>query len=223
MLERWANYYLIFIFTVVSIIIATVGENTVQLSCTNILLCVTMLLITLREFRDHPDVLSDKKFKVLLILILITFLSDLFYNFNWIPDLEIFFLFNAGLIKVVFFGTGWLSTVKMLARKQKVTDRTILLAITAYLFIGIIWSFIYFTVWEINPHAFHITIEREYELQSWNLAMYFSFTTLTTVGYGDIIPVDKWLMVSANFEAMAGAIYLAVIIARLVSLYSIPD
>jgi hypothetical protein len=223
MLERWTNSYLILIFTVVSIILATVGENTVQLSCTNILLGITMLLIPLRDFRRDRDIFSNNRFRVLFTLIVIDFLFDLFYSFNWIPDLEIFFLFSTGLIKVVFFGSGWLSTVRTLARKQKVTDQTIVLAIIAYLFIGIIWSFIYFTVWEINPHAFHITIEREYELQSWNLAMYFSFTTLTTVGYGDIIPVDKWLMVSANFEAMAGAIYLAVIIARLVSLYSTPD
>lgn len=49
--------------------------------------------------------------------------------------------------------------------------------------------------------------------------MYFSFMTLTTVGYGDIIPVNKWAMALANFEAIIGAFYLTVIIARLVSLY----
>lgn len=53
--------------------------------------------------------------------------------------------------------------------------------------------------------------------------MYFSLITLTTVGYGDIFPIDKWVMVLANFEAMTGAIYLTVIVARLVSLYSTPD
>jgi hypothetical protein len=49
--------------------------------------------------------------------------------------------------------------------------------------------------------------------------MYFSLITLTTIGYGDIIPVGRWVMVLVNFEAMAGAIYLTVIVARLVSLY----
>jgi voltage-gated potassium channel Kch len=49
--------------------------------------------------------------------------------------------------------------------------------------------------------------------------MYFSLITLTTVGYGDIVPIGRWVMVLANFEAMAGAIFLTVIVARLVSLY----
>jgi hypothetical protein len=127
------------------------------------------------------------------------------------------------LVKICGFGYGWLTTVKLILSRKTVTNQTIVLAITAYLFIGIIWSFMYFTIWQIDPHAFQINVLREYELKPWNLAMYFSFITLTTVGYGDIVPIGKWVMVLANFEAMAGAIYLTVIVARLVSLYSTPD
>ena len=82
-----------------------------------------------------------------------------------------------------------------------------------------IWSFIYFFIWQTDPHSFKISDLREYELQPWNLAMYFSLITLTTIGYGDIIPTGRWVMALVNFEAMAGAIYLTVIVARLVSLY----
>ena len=223
MLERWTNPYLILMLTVISIIIAIVGETTVEMFFTDCLFYITMFLITLRDFPEHHDIFSNRTVRVLLILILTSFLSDLFYSFNWIPDLNVFFLFGAGLIRIAFFGCGWLSTVKMLARRQKVTSRTIVLAITAYLFIGIIWSFIYFTIWQINPHAFYINVQRDYEFKYWNLAMYFSLITLSTVGYGDIVPIGQWAMVSATFEAMAGAIYLTVIIARLVSLYSTPD
>jgi hypothetical protein len=119
----------------------------------------------------------------------------------------------------VVFGYEWLSTVQILAHRQKVTSHTIVLAIISYLFIGIIWSFIYFMMWQIDPHSFKISDLREYELQPWNLAMYFSLITLTTVGYGGIVPIGRWVMVLANFEAMAGAIFLTVIVARLVSLY----
>lgn len=99
------------------------------------------------------------------------------------------------------------------------TDRTIVTAIVGYLFIGIIWSFVYLTLWQIDPKAFHVSSIRDDEFKPWNLVMYFSFMTLTTVGYGDIIPVNKWAMALANFEAIIGAFYLTVIIARLVSLY----
>ncbi len=51
---------------------------------------------------------------------------------------------------------------------------------------------------------------------------YFSFVTLSTVGYGDITPVSKVARMLAAMEAMTGLLYVAVLIARLVSLYSSP-
>ena len=51
---------------------------------------------------------------------------------------------------------------------------------------------------------------------------YFSFITLSTVGYGDITPVSKVARMLAAMEAMTGLFYVAILIARLVSLYSAP-
>ncbi len=53
-------------------------------------------------------------------------------------------------------------------------------------------------------------------------AFYFSFITLSTVGYGDITPVSKVARMLAATEAMTGLLYVAVLIARLVALYSSP-
>jgi hypothetical protein len=53
-------------------------------------------------------------------------------------------------------------------------------------------------------------------------AFYFSFITLSTVGYGDITPVSKIARWLAAAEAMTGLLYVTVLIARLVSLYSTP-
>jgi hypothetical protein len=58
-------------------------------------------------------------------------------------------------------------------------------------------------------------------MQGFN-AFYFSFVTLSTVGYGDITPVSKVARMLAALEAMTGLLYVAVLIARLVSLYSAP-
>jgi voltage-gated potassium channel Kch len=51
-------------------------------------------------------------------------------------------------------------------------------------------------------------------------AIYFSFITLTTVGYGDIVPVSTVARMLTSTEAMTGTLFMAVLIARLVSLYS---
>ena len=53
-------------------------------------------------------------------------------------------------------------------------------------------------------------------------AFYFSFITLSTVGYGDITPVSKVARMLAAMEAVTGMLYVATLIARLVSLYSAP-
>ena len=53
--------------------------------------------------------------------------------------------------------------------------------------------------------------------------MYYSFTTLTTLGYGDIVPLNKIAMVVHNIESVFGQLFPAVFIAKLVSLYSVED
>ena len=219
MLKQWTNPYIILIITVIGIVIAIVGKNTFELFFVNVTFLATISLIALRNFYLHDRVYSDKRLKVFFALVLIGFLSDFMAHFNWLPNFNQLFLAIATSIKIVVFGYEWFSTVKILAYRQKVTSQTIVLAIISYLFIGIIWSFIYFFIWQIDPHSFKISDQREYELQPWNLAMYFSLITLTTIGYGDIIPTGRWVMALVNFEAMAGAIYLTVIVARLVSLY----
>ncbi|MGC8712867.1 MAG: potassium channel family protein, partial [Leptodesmis sp.] len=50
--------------------------------------------------------------------------------------------------------------------------------------------------------------------------IYFSFTTLTTTGYGDIVPISTLARAFANVEAIIGVMYPAIFIARLVGLYS---
>ncbi|PIR17837.1 MAG: hypothetical protein COV46_02610 [Deltaproteobacteria bacterium CG11_big_fil_rev_8_21_14_0_20_49_13] len=49
--------------------------------------------------------------------------------------------------------------------------------------------------------------------------MYLSFATLTTLGYGDVFPVNKMAMVMTNLEAVAGQMYLAIFVARMVELH----
>ena len=219
MLKQLINPYIILIITVIGIAIAIVGKNTFELFFVNVTFLATIFLIALRDFHRHDRVYSKKRAKIIFVLISIAFLADAVFHFQWIPGFSTFFLATTTVIKILVFGYEWFATVQALAHRQKVTGNIIILAIIAYLFIGIIWSFIYFMIWQIDPHSFKISDIREYELQPWNLAMYFSLITLTTVGYGGIIPTGRWVMLLANFEAMAGAIFLTVIVARLVSLY----
>lgn len=95
-------------------------------------------------------------------------------------------------------------------------------SIAAYLMLGLLWALAYMLTWSVNPQSFAFNVPMEHAgLDGFN-AFYFSFVTLSTVGYGDITPISKVARMLATLEAMVGLLYVAVLIARLVSLYSAP-
>ena len=90
--------------------------------------------------------------------------------------------------------------------------------------LGLIWTMAYWLVDQLTPGAFtfNTTTGTKETMEGFN-AFYFSFITLSTVGYGDITPVStKVARMLAAMEAMTGLLYVAVLIARLVGLYSTP-
>ena len=89
--------------------------------------------------------------------------------------------------------------------------------------LGLVWTMVYWLMDQLTPgraFAFNTSGEKQ-SMRCFNL-FYFSFITLSTVGYGDITPVSEVARVLAAMEAMTGLFYVAVLIARLVSLYSSP-
>ena len=87
--------------------------------------------------------------------------------------------------------------------------------IAAYLLLAVIWAMCFAVLEATRPGSFGLDGARP-ELV-WNDLLYFSLTTLTTLGYGDISPVSPVARIWASFEAATGSLYLAVLIARLVS------
>jgi hypothetical protein len=88
-------------------------------------------------------------------------------------------------------------------------------AVGAYLLIGLLWGAAYRLVYLLVPNAFSITAG---ELKDPMTLYYFSFVTLTTIGYGDIVPVAPAARGLATMEGLVGQLYPAILIARLVSL-----
>jgi hypothetical protein len=88
-------------------------------------------------------------------------------------------------------------------------------AVAAYLLLGLSWASAYKLVALYNPAAFQGPIESS---ASGLAFTYFSFVTLTTVGFGDITPVLPLARSLAVTEALTGQLYLAILLARLVSL-----
>ena len=90
-------------------------------------------------------------------------------------------------------------------------------ALSLYLLLGLVWTLMYLVVLTFDPRALS-----GLSFDNWRHAFsdvaYFSFVTLTTLGYGDILPRDPLARFLAYLEAVTGVFYLAIVVASLVSI-----
>ena len=109
--------------------------------------------------------------------------------------------------------------VRELFRRQAVTTNTILSAIVAYLLIAVAFAALY-QILELSESGSFLGIpEAATAHQLSNEMIYFSLVSLTTMGYGDIVPASSLARPLAALEGVFGALYLAVMIARLVGMH----
>ena len=91
-------------------------------------------------------------------------------------------------------------------------------AAVVYLFMGLLWGDLYFILEYFVPGSFSIAPEAD--RLDMHLYNYFSYVTISTLGYGEITPVTRPARSLASMEALVGQLYIAVLIARLVAIYS---
>jgi hypothetical protein len=154
--------------------------------------------------------------RVLLGLGLFAFLFlFLAYAFRF-PFQESFDFYLVGLsANALFLAIAIAVLVMKIFSEREITAETIKGGISVYFLIGFLWAYLYSILLLLDPQALFFAKESfEYA----NL-MYFSFTTLTTLGYGDITPVNWMARNLTILESTFGQIYLTVLIARLVGLH----
>ena len=122
---------------------------------------------------------------------------------------------------IAFLALVTASLLRFILRAKRVDAEVLCAGISIYLILGLLWGLAYTFVAQIYPDAFSFSPRAgTATVMSGFTAMYFSFTTLMTVGYGDITPVADVARMLAMLEAMTGTLFVGVMIARLVSLYS---
>jgi hypothetical protein len=135
------------------------------------------------------------------------------------PDLVHPSVFLICALVLLAFVIGHL--LSFILRAPVVTVDVLCASIAAYLMLGLTWTVAYWLVDQVTPGgAFSFNTDRGEHSMNGFTGFYFSFITLSTVGYGDITPVSQAARWLAALEAMTGLLYVAVLIARLVSLYS---
>lgn len=133
-----------------------------------------------------------------------------------IIDLNIIALFSNG-----FYALFIILAIVHLSKsifKQNCVDLNVLNGgIAVFLLSAFLWYNLYVIVLSLDASAFKgLSTQGEQQHQMF----YYSFVTITTLGYGDITPINKFAMTLANAEAIVGLLFPAIFIARLVSLYT---
>jgi len=131
------------------------------------------------------------------------------------------FDFIANLVAALFFmDLIYLLSRALLVEQTRVTSETIWAAINVYVLFGMMFAFLYSALIALNPHAFAGGILENDSQDITQSMIYYSFVTMTTLGYGDITPKIHVAATLAYVQALIGQLYVAILIARLVSMYN---
>ncbi len=167
---------------------------------------ITLLLLSLIGLReDRPRRIG------LLILIGIMALASITRDVTNYQHFNFVYMF---LLLMFFVTAAWLVGKKVLLTGH--VDLNIITgSIALYLILGFIWAILYTFLVQLEPEAIR-GLEPENWINALSTMTYFSFVTLTTLGYGDMSPVTPIAQVLVILEAVTGMFYFAIVVASLI-------
>jgi amino acid transporter len=124
---------------------------------------------------------------------------------------------------VVFFLLVVFTMIWMIAAAKKVNTEVILGSVIGYLLLGIIYSIFIAFIMQNDPAAFNVSLEdgkTGNEPVNTSVPLYFSFVTLATLGYGDVLPLKPYTRSLMTLITITGQFYIAIIVALLVGKFS---
>lgn len=129
-----------------------------------------------------------------------------------------FFQYSSILAIIGFLLVTISYTLRQIVFGTEVNANRLVGAVCVYLLLGVIWALTYSIVELAMPGSFDGVTTAQGD--GWNSSwLYFSFVTLTTLGYGDILPISATARALAYMQAVVGQFYVAVLVAGLVSGY----
>lgn len=170
---------------------------------------ILMLLLSLKSLRTEKTWIWAVYFLVVFYVIL-TVLGRVFEH-----ELNVYLTL---LILLMFFIGSFSRAAKQVLFIGDIDGNKIIGSLSLYMLLGLIWAVIYLLLLAMDPTAFS-GIEIAHWQHSFSRVAYYSFVTLTTLGYGDILPTNHLSEFFVYLEAIIGVFYMAIIVASLISLH----
>jgi hypothetical protein len=203
--------YHIFIMLVILIVILPVfRDNVYRIIILNALYTLIFIVIMYNfiKGREHP--------------LLVIAIGGSWIVFGWLAIL----LEHVMVIQLIwmssmtlFFGYTAVSVFRYIAKSEHVDSDTLFGAACIYILLGLTWTGVYTLVEVVRPLSLQFSGDSTTPITRVSTLIYYSFTTLTTLGYGDINPMTSLTQSLAILEAMTGVLYMALIIGLVVGIY----
>jgi voltage-gated potassium channel len=161
----------------------------------------------------------NKRTNSLLILFFSTLITEWGSGILGLPSL----LLAAKCVNIIFFIVIIFMLIRQIATSKKVSLGVILDSVSGYLLLGLIFSITILFITQIDPGAFSYPLNGQaesHDVATLSVPLYFSFVTLATLGYGDMVPVEPYARSLSTFIAVSGQFYIAIIVALLVGKFS---
>lgn len=200
---------LLIMLTLLIFVIYPVADESLTMKVViNTIVCLTIFSALL-----SVNVFKERRWSILVLGTLV-FIFNIAIIFTDNPT----FLIVHYISRVIFLITMVYLILKIILSSGSVTIYNIVGSITVYLLIGLIWALCFYLFFKYSNTAFIFSEKvKGSDYIMWDFT-YFSFTTLTTVGYGDIVPTDPFPRSFAILEGLIGQLYPVVLIGSLVSL-----
>ncbi|KAE8178340.1 potassium channel family protein [Photobacterium carnosum] len=151
-------------------------------------------------------------FRFLLLLVVAWLIAVITRTVLGIEEIEIIML----LLMFTFFYGTFCSIMRQILFTGSITANKIIGSMALFLLLGLMWAIGYLILIHFLPGSFQ-GINKGPWHENFADAAYFSFVTLTTLGYGDILPILPIAKVLAYLEAIVGVFYMAIVVSSLVS------
>ena len=179
---------------------------------------IEVIMLTIVLLSALPALSGRRRALVWAAILVTPALVARWVNHLWPDSVSIMFYFIPAVLFLAFVVANLLLFI---LRAIRIDSEVLCAGMAGYLMLGVLWAGAYVLTAHLVPGAFLFGSSPTFgeEMKGFT-SLYFSFITLSTVGYGDIAPASSVARMLAMMEAITGTLYMAVLVARLVSLHS---
>lgn len=169
---------------------------------------ILMLMLSIKSIKTDKTWMWAV-YTLVVLFVILTVLGKLF-------DHQLNVYLSLGILLLFFMGS-FATAAKQVLLVGDIDGNKIIGSLSLYILLGLIWAVIYLILLVMDPTAFS-GIETTNWQESFSRVAYYSFVTLTTLGYGDVLPTNHVAEFFVYLEAIIGVFYMAIIVSSLISL-----